>query len=134
MGTLRRLATQHGDEMARADLALTITKNFGRCFYGLKDDLKLRCLSPAQPEEALAATNDALEIYRRRVDARSSLQYSRLVYHRAEFWTKSRQPQRERGASELRQLHADLTPIANPPVLDQIEREADSYATRKRER
>jgi hypothetical protein len=131
MDTLRRLAAHHGDDMARADLALTITNTLGRRFYGLTNgDLKLRCVAPARPGDAIGLTNNALEIYRRRVDKRSSLQYSRLVYRRAGFWKNRRQPQPEHAARELRQLRDDLALIANGSVLDQIGRDADAYRKR----
>jgi hypothetical protein len=118
---LQQLADQYRTSALGTKLAVTLANGVSKPFYRVvgdnPDETQLKQTETADPQQALALTQPALELYRKDDSKSNNLAYSRLVLRRADYFRAVGDASRADG--ELAQLSNDLANRnANKAVVD----------------
>lgn len=113
---LRAAADRRKKELIGADLAASIVQGLGKPFHGVDGD-KVRRLETAKPDEVLALTNEAVNLYREAGDDIASLGYESLVYTRAACLKEANPAQ---AAVELAGLEARLVRQSSKRAISDV--------------
>jgi hypothetical protein len=123
MEKLERLAQLHGDSCAGTEPARLLGDAAAGDFF-VETDGTLALRQPADPETALARTDQAVARHRESQDEALNLAYHELIDRRVAYLCLL--DENRRAASELLTLRDDLSQRGvHPPVLDDIERFAN---------
>jgi hypothetical protein len=127
VNVLEDLADRFKNTELGAKVAITLANGVSQPFYRMQDpqSQKMVRTSTADPDQALAMTESALELYRNDTSKSANLAYSRVVQRRADYHEEAGNPGQAK--QELETLAQDLMARgANAPAVEKYQRRADA--------
>jgi hypothetical protein len=126
---LRQTADRRKKELVGADIAASIVKGIGKSFYGIDGD-KVTLLEKAKPDEVIALTDAALELYKSSRDDVGRIGYQSVVYARAGCWKDL--DRAGKAAVELAGLEAHLLTQAGTRAVSDVRNFLGKLVERRR--